>query len=181
MVEEKDGEKMGLIKYILKRILQMIPTLLAIIIFNFFLIHIGGDPVYILAGDDATPEFMEAMRERYGLDKPLNEQLFTYLSLVCRGDLGRSWRWNEPVIKIITLRLSNTLLIVFSSQLLAITIGIILGVYSAKKYPSLIETVISSISLIMYSIPLFWFGLILLIVFGFYLRWFPSGGMMSIM
>lgn len=171
---------MGLIKYILKRILQMIPTILAIIVFNFVLIQMGGDPAYILAGEEATPEFLEVVRERYGLNKPVHVQLFLYLSNVIRGDLGRSWRWSVPVIQIIGERLPNTLILVLSSQILAITIGVMLGVYAARSYPSKRETALSGISLIMYSIPLFWFGLLLLIIFGVYLRWFPLGGIMDI-
>jgi len=171
---------MGMKKYVIKRLLLMIPSILAIIVFNFVLIHLGGDPTNILAGEEATPEYIEALRERYGLNEPIYVQLFLYLSNVLKGELGRSWRWNTPVTKIIVERLSNTLILVFTSQVLAITIGVFLGVYTAKSYPSKKETVLYSISLILYSIPLFWFGLIMMIVFAYYLRWFPLGGIMSV-
>jgi peptide/nickel transport system permease protein len=172
---------MGMKKYVIKRLLLMIPSILAIIVFNFVLIHLGGDPTNVLAGEMATPEFIEALRERYGLNEPIHVQLFLYLSNVLRGDLGRSWRWSMPVSQLIANRLPNTLLLVITSQILAIAIGVLLGVYTAKSYPSRKETFLSSISLIMYSIPLFWFGLIMLIVFAFYLRWFPLGGIMSVL
>lgn len=180
MHDEGGYSSMGLKGYIIKRVLQMIPAIFAIMVFNFAIIHMGGDPAYILAGEEATPEYIEVVRERFGLNESMPVQFFKYISNILRGDLGHSWRWSLPVVQIIGERIPNTLLLVFTSQILGILIGVILGVFAARKYPSKTETALSGITLVLYSIPLFWFGLILLIMFAVYVRWFPIGGIMSI-
>ncbi|MFC1804199.1 ABC transporter permease [Thermoproteota archaeon] len=171
---------MGLRGYIVRRMFQLIPMIFGLLVINFTLIHMGGDPVYVLAGEDASPEYLEVVRERYGLNKPLHIQFIAYISNVLQGDLGTSWRWSEPVSKIIWERIPNTLLLVFTSQILGILMGIILSIITARIYPSKTEAIISGILLAFYSMPLFWFGVIMLIIFAFQLRWFPIGGIISI-
>ena len=94
----------------------MIPVILLIIIFNFILIHLApGDPAIVLGGQEATPKFVEAMREKYGLNRPLYEQLGLYLINLLKGDLGFSWGYNRPVLDLIILKIPPTLLLMLSS------------------------------------------------------------------
>lgn len=171
---------MGIRGYIFKRLLQMIPTILLIITINFIIIQMSGDPAYALAGEEASPEYIEVIRERYGLNRPVHVQFFTYVTNILRGDLGYSWRWSLPVVQIIGERIPNTLFLVLTGQIIAVIMGVVIGVFTARKYPSKIETLITSISLVLYSIPIFWAGLIMLILFSVNLRWFPLGGIMSL-
>lgn len=171
---------MGLRAYIIKRVLQIPPTILVIMLLNFTLLHLGGDPAYVLAGVDASEEYIEAVRERYGLNKPFYEQLFIYMSMVLHGDLGYSWRTNRPAIDVIMEKVPNTILLVLSGQILGIVIGISSGIFVARKYPSKIETTISTISLVLSSIPIFWFGLMMLIMFSVYIDLFPISGMITV-
>jgi peptide/nickel transport system permease protein len=173
---------MGLKEYIIKRLLQLIPTILIVIVFNFVLIHLApGDPALIIAGDSATGGYLEALREKYGLNKPLQDQLFIYLSKILRGDLGYSITYNAPVSEIILERIPRTLMLVFASELFSIVIGIIIGAYSARNYLSKRDIIISLIAIIIYSMPVFWVGLLLLIYFGVNLRLLPIGGMWTIL
>jgi len=170
---------MGLGFYVLKRIL-VIPVILFIIVsINFGLIHLApGDPALILAGELASEEYVEHLRHVYGLDKPLLEQFSIYVSSVFRGDFGRSYKWhNVGVSDLILSRLPATLLLTVPSMFLSSTIGTLLGVYVAKKQGSKVASSINYGSLILNSLPIFWAGLILLIVFAVYLRWFPTSGM----
>jgi peptide/nickel transport system permease protein len=169
-------------KYILKRVLQFLPTVLVIVIVTWGLIRIApGDPALALAGEMATPEMIEALRSAYGLNKPLYEQLAIYLTKVFQGDLGYSLTYGVPVMRIIMMRIPATLLLMLSANVLSFGIGVPLGAYLGSKYPSRRDSVISSGALVSYSVPIFFLGLLLITIFGFYLRWFPLGGMISIL
>lgn len=166
--------------YIIRRIIQMIPVILIIIVFNFTLIHLApGDPATVLAGENATKEYIEAARKRYGLDKPLYEQLGIYLAGILTGDLGYSFAFSRPVIRLIAERIPATVLLVFTSQILSLVFGTLMGAFSAKKYGTKIDIAISSVSILMYSMPIYWFGLVLILVFGITFPVFPIWGMVS--
>lgn len=166
--------------YVIRRILEMIPVVLIVIVFNFTLIHLApGDPVTILAGEAGTREYVEATRKRYGLDEPIYKQLAIYLINVLRGDLGYSFAHSRPVLELIIEKTPATLLLVLTSQSLSIVFGTILGAFCARRYRTKTDYVISFLSLIMYSIPGYWLGLILILVFGIGLRVFPIWGMIS--
>jgi ABC-type dipeptide/oligopeptide/nickel transport system permease component len=168
--------------YIFRRILQVIPVVLGIIVVNFVLIHIApGDPVTIFLGSMGTSqEYVQAVRERLGLDKPLYTQLFIYVMSVLRGDLGFSYISQEPVLKLIVERIPATLLLLGTSLILSSILGVILGVVSSRKPYSLIDNINTLIALIGYSIPVFWFGQILLMYLSLRLGLFPSQGMLSL-
>lgn len=168
--------------YIAKRLTQALPVILAIIVLNFFIVHLArGDPVNILVGEyGATPEFREQIRHDYGLDKPLHVQLGIYLQRVYRGDLGYSLYFNQPVIRLILARLPATTLLMVSQLLIAVVIGVSLGVAAARRPYSVLDTLSTIVALIGYSMPVFWSGLLLILLFSTTLGLLPSGGITSL-
>ncbi len=172
---------MRLLQYFILRLLQMVPIALLIIVINFVLIHLApGDVSIMLAGEGADPEYMQSVREAYGLDRPLHEQLFVYLGQVLQGDLGLSFRTREPVIGIIAERIPATLLLAGTSLILASVIGVIIGTLMARRPGSALDTAVTTLSISLFSIPVFWFGLMLILLFAVNLKWLPSSGMVSI-
>ena len=171
---------MRLQRYALRRLLQVFPVILLVTILNFLLIHAApGDPATVLAGDHAPLAYIAELRESYGLDKPLLTQLFVYLGKLARGDLGFSYAYRRPVLEVVVERLRATLLLLLVSQVLAIFVGTLLGTLAARYQGSLADVVISGIALLLYSIPVFWMGLMLILVFAVRLGWLPSSGMVS--
>ncbi|MEM5477235.1 ABC transporter permease [Pacificibacter sp. AS14] len=167
-------------RYVLKRLLQAIPIVLAIIVLNFFLLQMAeGDAVDVLAGEagSATPEYMAELREKFGLDQPLIIQLGVYLKNVVSLDLGYSFRHDMPVSQLVIDRFMPTLLLMTSTILLAVGFGIVLGLIAASGLNTWRDTVISIFALITYATPLFWVGLMLIVVFSLKLGWFPTSGM----
>jgi len=170
-------------KYILRRIIEMIPLLFGIILINFLILHAApGDPLsYLTAtGEDISPEYRALLISRYGLDKPLHIQFLLYFSQILRGNLGVSYRWNQPVLHIILERAPATLMLMGTSFVLSVIIGVILGIRASLKAYSLGDNIIMSFSLIGFSIPVFWYALMMIIVFSLYLGWFPTQGMQTI-
>jgi peptide/nickel transport system permease protein len=163
-------------------VVQIIPVMLFIAVINFLLIHSApGDPASALAGEGASQEFIDALRVEYGLDQPLINQLWTYLTTVATGDLGYSFGYRQKVVDIILEKLPATLLLVLASQIPAIVLGTLLGAYSARHYPSRIDSAITGVSLSLYAVPIFWSGLLLILVFAVWLRWLPASGMFSLL
>ena len=146
------------------------------------LIHLApGDVAITLAGEDADPVYIENIREIYGLNKPFHEQLLIYLGQVLQGDLGLSFISRRPVLHEILERVPATLLLVGTSLIIAIVIGTTLGTLVAQRPGSLIDSILSSAAVALYSIPVFWLGLMLVLFFGVYLKWFPISGMYSLL
>ena len=171
---------MRLPRYILFRILQLIPVILVVIVVNFVLIYLApGDIAITLAGEDADPQYMEHIRELYGLDAPLPEQLLRYVGQVVRGDLGLSFRSRAPVIGEIMRQVPATLLLVGLSLVLAVLAGTWLGTLAARRPGSPFDVIATTLSVGLYSIPVFWLGLMLILVFGVSFGWFPISGMYS--
>ncbi len=171
------------IRYVLKRLLQAIPVIVAILVVNFFLLHLAeGDAVDVLAGEagSATPEYMAQLREKFGLDKPLPVQLAIYLKNVLSFDLGYSFRHDMPVSKLVLDRFIPTLLLMVSTILLAVGFGIVLGLLAASGLNTWRDNVISIFALITYATPLFWIGLMMIVVFSLKLHWFPTSGMENV-
>lgn len=172
---------MRLLQYFLFRVVQMFPIALFIVVINFVLIHLApGDVSIMLAGEGADPEYMQSVREAYGLDRPLHEQLLVYLGQVLQGDLGLSFRTREPVIGIIAERVPATLLLAGTSLVLASVAGVIVGTIMARRPGSAMDTAVTTLSISLFSIPVFWLGLMLILLFAVTLRWLPSSGMTSI-
>ena len=167
--------------YFLRRLIQLIPTVLLVVLVNFILIHIApGDPASIMAGMFADPEYIENLRQAWGFNRPLHEQLVVYLSKLLHGDLGYSLRHGEPVLSIILERLPATVLLTFSSFLLAAILGIILGVSASQRPYSSVDNIVSTISIFFYSVPVFSVGILLILLFSVHLNVFPSSGMSTV-
>lgn len=157
--------------------------LLLVLILNFFLIHLApGDVVDTIAGamGGADEAIMAEIRATYGLDKPLLEQLALYLGRVVQFDLGQSFYFNRPVTELILDRLPATLLLVISAQLVAIVVGTFLGVMAARNPNGLFSHFLTLFSLLFYAAPVFWTGLLFLIVFTSVVPWFPVAGMRDV-
>ncbi|MBK0399521.1 ABC transporter permease [Limibaculum sp. M0105] len=173
----------GRIAFILRRFLQAIPILLAIIIINFLLLKLApGDAADVLAGEagSATPEYMAELRAKFGLDKPVPVQLAQYVGRVLMLDFGYSFRHDMPVAQLVIDRLGPTLILMVTTILLAVGFGILLGLLAATGLNTWRDNVISILALVSYATPLFWVGLMLIVVFSINLGWFPTSGMETI-
>jgi ABC-type dipeptide/oligopeptide/nickel transport system permease component len=168
--------------YLLARLVQLLPVLLAVIVLNFVLIRLApGDPTYYLIGDATiSEEAYRDLRARLGLDRSLGEQLVTYLWNVARGDLGFSYISRAPVSRVIGERLPATLLLMLSQFVIAIAAGVLLGVLSATRPGTRTDTGVTLLSVIGYAMPVFWLGQMLLLVFSLQLGLFPAQGMLSL-
>lgn len=174
---------MNRINYIIGRLLQAIPVLLAIVVLNFLLLQLApGDAVDVLAGEagSATPEYMAELRERFGLDQPLHVQLGAYVWNAIQFDLGYSFRQEMDVTTLILDRLGPTLLLMVSTLVVSVSLGVLLGVMAARGLNTWRDTIISVLALVSYATPVFWVGLMLIVVFSIRLGWLPTSGMITI-
>ena len=172
-----------MLKYILKRLLWMIPVVLGVLVIVFTLSEITpGDPVDNIVGVDAAPELREAAREEYGLNEPVYVRFFNDVAgIVPRGDLGNSYSNGQPVINEISHRFPVTLKLTLSSVAVALLIALPLGVLSAVKQYSWMDNITMAAALFFVSIPQFWFALMLLLVFAVKLQVLPASGIDSIL
>jgi peptide/nickel transport system permease protein len=174
---------MNLVAHVIRQAANAAGLLLAVLVLNFCLIHLTpGDPAQVMAGEmgGASPEVMAALRVKYGLDHSLAEQLLTYLSKVATGDFGYSYYFNEPVVGLIAQRLPATLYLVLSALLLSVLIGTLLGVVSARRPNGLFSQAVTVLSLAGYAAPIFWTGLMLLLLFGSVWPVLPVSGMADV-
>lgn len=158
---------------------QAVPTVIGIVILNFFLLQLApGDAADVMAAEagSATAETMEMMRERFGLNAPVLMQLFEYLRNLSQFSLGYSPRYGMPVAELIGQRLPGTLALMAVALTIAITLGMVLGSLMAIFAGRIPDRVLSILSLLFYSIPTFWIGLMLIVLFSVVLGWLPSGG-----
>jgi peptide/nickel transport system permease protein len=169
-------------RYIIGRLLQVIPLLLGISILVFLLVNaVPGSPVADLAFNPTTrPEDIAAIKHALGLDQPLYKRYFVWLSHVVRGDLGLNMVTYRPVTRDIAERLPNTLKLTLAAFCLALIFSIPVGVYSAVKRNSAFDYIATVASVAGVSIPSFWFGLLLILFFAVRLGWFPTGGVVPI-
>jgi len=168
-----------LIRFILARLVKAAVILLAIMIFNFLLIHAApGDPAAVMAGEaGATDEkFIADLRARFGLDQPFSVQLWLYVKSMVQFDLGFSYRQNMPVADLIWQRLPATLLLTISAFVISLVLGVIAGVLAASKQGTWWDTVISTLALLFYATPLFWVALMASLLFSVVLGWLPGFG-----
>jgi peptide/nickel transport system permease protein len=168
-----------MIRRFLHRVIQSAFILLGILICNFFLLHSApGDAAQVLAGEAGAGDaaYIDALRHRFGLDQPLPVQLLLYLGHAIRLDLGFSFRNGEPVLTLILQRLPATLLLTVTSLALAVLLGIVLGSSAARRIDTWVDDTISTAATLAYATPLFWIGLMLIVLFGVKLGWLPTGG-----
>ena len=160
------------------RLLLAVPVVLGILVLNFFLIHLApGDAASVLAGENgaATPEYMDELRHKFGLDRSLGAQFVAYLANMLHGDLGYSFRNDSTVVSLIGDRLGPTALLMLSAFAIALVAGTLLGLAAATGSRRR-DAVISLISLIAYATPGFWLGLMMIVVFAIRLNWLPTSG-----
>jgi len=167
--------------YILKRLISAIPVLLGITIIVFFIMSlIPGDPATAILGSYATPENIEKLNRDLGLDKPVVQRYFIWLGNMLTGDFGRSFSLNRPVIDEVLERFNATLILAGTAFALCSVFGILAGVFSAARQFGLADKVITFVVLIGISVPSFFLGMMMILLFAVNLRWLPVSGMYSI-
>jgi ABC-type dipeptide/oligopeptide/nickel transport system permease component len=168
------------VRYVARRLVWAAAISVAAVVITFLLIHLApGDPIGVLAGDRSTPEYQAMLRRQLGLDQPLPVQLARYLERLAHGDLGYSFTYQAPVAAVILSRLPPTLLLMGTSLVVAAVGGVWIGVRSAVRRRSAVWNGVTVASLVGYSMPPFWLGQVLILVFGVALGWFPILGMSS--
>lgn len=168
--------------YLLQRLLYLVPLLLGAVTIVFVLVHMApGNPVdYIIGESGADKEMIARLTAEMGLDRPLYVQLLRYLGQVATGNLGYSFVSNMPVLELILDRLPATLLLMASQLVFSISLGVGLGVLSARRPNSLLDNSITVFSLASFAVPVFWLGQLLILGFGYYLDWLPIQGMVDL-
>ncbi|WP_149537589.1 ABC transporter permease [Siccirubricoccus phaeus] len=166
--------------FLARRAVKAVLVVFAIIVCNFLLVHAApGDPASVIAGQSGVADaaFMEQLRKQFGLDQPLHTQLWIYLKSVAQLDLGFSHRQQQPVAKLVLERLPATLLLTGAAFAFAIAGGVTLGALAARRVGTWADSLITVLALTFYATPLFWVGLMLVLVFSVWLEWLPSFGM----
>lgn len=174
---------MAFLKVLAQRIGYAVVLLIAVLVLNFTMINLApGDVVDTIAADmgGANAELMAQIRAEYGLDQPVIVQLGRYIGRVLQFDLGYSYFYNRPVTALIFERLPATLLLVFSAQIFALILGILLGVFAAQKPNGLFSHIVTLFALFGYAAPVFWTGILLLIAFSLKIPLFPVAGMRDV-
>ncbi len=168
-------------RYVLRRLLSIVPVILGVTIVVFLLIKlVPGDVASVLLGPEATPVEIEALRKALGLDEPLQVQYFRWLGSAIQGDLGDSIEYRVPVQALIFGRLGNTLILTLTALFLSTSVGVTIGVISATRQHSFFDRIGMLVALFGNSMPAFWLGMLLILTFSLRLSWFPVGGMYSI-
>lgn len=174
---------MTFLQNFLTRSLYAVILLIAVLVLNFSMMHLApGDVADTIAQSmgGADEEILAQIRADYGLDQPFLTQLGSYIGRVLHFDLGYSFFYNTPVTSLILQRLPATLLLVITAQLLALVVGVILGVYSARHPKGIASHFVTFLALFGYSAPVFWTGILLLIAFSLKIQWFPVAGMYDV-
>lgn len=165
------------------RLASTLGLLLAVVVLNFLLIQMApGDPVSVIVGEmgGASEELIARMRAEYGLDQPLHVQLGVYVWKILHGDFGFSYYFKEPVLSLILQRLPATILLVVTALAVAVLVGTLLGIFSARRPRGPLNYLVTLVSLAGYSAPVFWTGLMLVILFSSILPLFPVSGMADV-
>lgn len=166
-----------MLKYIIKRIIGVIPTLIIVTTFVFFFVRlIPGDPARLVAGPQATLEDVEVVREELGLNKPIVTQYVDYVTGLFHGDLGMSLRTKRPVATEVSLRYMNTVKLTLGSLAWSVVVGVLLGVWSGKHRSKWQDYTGMTMAISGISMPSFWIGFLLIMVFSVNLKWLPTTG-----
>lgn len=176
--KQKAGEhSVSRLNYIVKRVLQIIPVLFVVSVLIFFMLRmIGGDPARLILGDKATNEAVSALQIKLGLNRPLPVQYGIFLKGIFTGDLGTSLSLQRPVAQLLAERMPVTLKLTVFSTLLSLLISLPLGYLAGKYKDRFGDQVIRTTALVFISMPSFWVGLLLMLLFGVRLGWLPAGG-----
>lgn len=172
-----------LLRFLGRRLLQLLPVIVAVAAMNFLLVHLApGDVAMVLAGQSGqtSAHYVAQLRHEFGLDKPLLIQFLIYLGRMLHFNLGYSYVQQMPVLQLILERLPATLLLMVTAITLAIGVGVVLGVVAARRHGSLVDNGISIGALLAYATPSFWLGLMLIVLFSVKLAWLPSDGMTTV-
>lgn len=174
--------KNSLLWYTIKRLLQGIPMILVVVLFCFTVIQLApGDPLTLLGGSDGiTPEQEAMLKEEWGLDEPLAKQCLTYCKQMLTFNLGTSYRQSRPVTDIILERLPATLLLMLPALAIAVFLGVRVGMYCSRHMHTLGDNIATIFALAGYSVPLFWVGQMLILIFSMKLGWLPVSGMTDV-
>ncbi len=164
--------------YVLRRLLQVIPAVAAILVVTFLAIHLApGDPIAALAGEGGDVGYYQFMREKFGLDRPLLQQFLTYVANVAQGDLGNSYVQGRPVMDAIAQRLPATLLLMGAAVSVASIGGVVLGALAARRPSGPFDVGVSTTALVGYAVPVFWLAQLATLFIAFGTGWFPIQGM----
>lgn len=172
-----------LVRYSLGRLAQALPVAALIVLGNFLLLKtVPGDLVDVMAGESGagSAEYMALLRARFGLDQPDWAQFLAYVGQILRFDLGFSFRHNMPVADLILGRLPATLLLIGTSVLIAVLLGLLFGALAARHRHGLFDQMVAVFSSVVFATPVFWVGLMAIVLFAVHLRWLPIGGMTTI-
>lgn len=168
--------------YLLRRLLQILPVLLFASGVIFLMIHlVPGDPAFAILGPDARPEQVEAIRRQMGLDRPLAVQYLRWLGRVARGDLGVSFLNNHPVWDLILLKLPATLSLAAGGLTVALAISLPLGILSAARRSAALDAAAGGFTALGLSVPTFWLGILLVLLFSLRLQWLPASGYVPVL
>ncbi|MEQ1611734.1 MAG: ABC transporter permease [Hyphomicrobiaceae bacterium] len=162
--------------FILRRLMQSVGVVFVMTLIVFFGVHVVGDPIYLLINPQADQKDIEAAIRALGLDRPIWEQYWHFLSGALKGDLGRSFIFGESALKVILQRMPATLELALAAVAMAVIFGIPLGLYAGLKPNSPLSKTIMAGSIVGFSLPTFWVGLVLIMVFAVMLGWLPSNG-----
>jgi len=166
-----------LLQYTLRRVLIAIPSVLGVMIIVFAMVRLApGDPAQLLAGEFADAETIELIRERFGLNRPVPEQFLRFVGGVVQGDLGRSTRSNREVTADLAVYFPNTIELALGAIFVAVVLGIPLGIIAALRPNTPVDLLVMLGALLGVSMPVFWFGLLAILIFSVELGWFPVAG-----
>jgi peptide/nickel transport system permease protein len=165
-----------MLPYLGRRLLQLIPTLLGVTLVVFLLIRVSGDPTQLLLPETATPEDRELFRKQHGLDRPIAIQYGRYVGNLLRGDLGRSLIDERSALDVVLQRLPATIELTVAAMLIAVLVGIPVGVLAAVRRGSILDRLAMLGALTGQSMATFWVGILLILLFAVQLRWFPVSG-----
>lgn len=164
-------------RYLLGRCRQAIPVLFGVTLITFLLTHVGlGDPVRAMMGQRSDPEIAARIRAEYGLDKPIWDRYTLYMGKLLRGDLGHSYRQGRPVSRVLAERLPATARLAVAAMAVAMVLGMAAGIIAAVRYNTRWDFLMMMFSLFGISTPVFWLGMMLILLFAVWLGWFPISG-----
>ena len=162
--------------FLARRLLQSVIVLIGVTLISFISLQMGGDPTYLFVSENASTEEIQRAREMLGFDRPLYVQYLSYIWNAMQGDFGNSLSYRQPAIEVVLAVMPATIELTFFSLVLAIGLSIPLGIYAALNRGKPVDGGIMTFAMIGQSIPNFWMGIMMILFFGLYLRWFPISG-----